>query len=328
MNESELIQTWNSEKPIYEAWGVHIANSICNDLEKDQTDLCSFFKIPVNPRLKDDKSFVDKAFHRPGKGYTDPYNQIEDKVGIRFVVLLLEDIDKICGIIEKNNKWTFDACKHFDEDKENEPLLFTYQSVHYVVRPANDFNINDILIPKTTPCEIQIRTLLQHAHAELTHDAIYKAKKTVKASVHRTVAKSMALIETTDSFFSDATKQLNHGPLEEFSILSRLDAIYENLTGIKPHRQKSSLAVWDSFERFIDDSLINSIQTQLIDKSESICSAIKDHYSEHIMYQQSTILFVYWLMKRKRNALLKDWPLDYKLLELPSIDLGISLDQG
>lgn len=323
MNESEFKSTWDSEKPIYRAWGKYVVDNILKYIEDDGIKATEFFKIPPGYRLKDDGSLIDKAFYRPGKSYSDPYNQIEDKVGARFVVLLLEDIARICRIIERVGIWEFDRCKHFDEDRKNDPLLFTYQSVHYILRTKYDIKVDGVTIPYSTPCEVQIRTLLQHAHAELTHDAIYKSKRTVQPAVHRTVAKSMALIETTDDFFVDVTKQLNSGPLEEHSIPEKLDGIYYSITGIKPHNQKSSIVIWDAFEKFLDQDLVDSIQ-DLIKKNPHIPETIKKHYIDSNLYQQSVVLFVYWLLKKKRKRVLNDWPLSKESLEPLANDMGIS----
>lgn len=51
-------------------------------------------KISPVHRTKGDSSFVDEAFHR--KSYADPYAGVEDKVGVRFVVLLAGDV-KLVG---------------------------------------------------------------------------------------------------------------------------------------------------------------------------------------------------------------------------------------
>jgi len=174
--------------------------------------------------------------------------------------LLIEDIKDICKIVESCELWTFDPCKHFDTDRNENPLLFTYQSVHYILRPSKEIDYEGVTIGTEFPCELQIRTLLQHAHAELTHDAIYKAQKTVQPVVSRTVAKCMALIETTDTFFSEVTQKLNYGPLQEHCINDKMNSLYSNLTGIQPINCKSSLTIWDQFEQFIDDSLIDKIK--------------------------------------------------------------------
>lgn len=325
MNESEFIQKWNSEKPIYMAWGNYVVNTICQELENRGINLDEFLKIPAKSRLKDDSSLIDKAFYRPGKHYSDPYIQIEDKVGARFVVLLLDNINSICDIVQKCSAWEFDACKHFEDDKEKDPLLFTYQSVHYILRPIEDIALDDVVIPTSTACELQIRTLLQHAHAELTHDAIYKAKRTVQPKVHRTVAKSMALIETTDEYFTSVTKQLNYGPLHEHGVIDRLNGFYYSLTGIKSHQQKSSIVIWDEYEQFVDASLFENIQKTLSKtKYEFIPEKIRKRYSENVFYQQSIVLFIYWMLINKKRRLLENWPFQRELLEPMAVDIGVS----
>ncbi|WP_017443923.1 GTP pyrophosphokinase [Gayadomonas joobiniege] len=323
MTEAEFLAKWQEDKPVYDAWGKFVVAEICSSLESVNKELGTFLKIPAKHRLKDDQSLIDKAFYRAGKNYSDPYNDIEDKVGARFVVLTISDIDLICNIIKSSDLWTFDACKHFDEDKENSPLLFTYQSVHFVLRPKKQVSIDGVDIPENVPCEVQIRTLLQHAHAELTHDAIYKAKTAIKPKVHRTVAKSMALIETTDDFFTEVTKQLSKGPLEELAIVSQLDALYYGFTGIKADTQKSILTILDEFEDLIDSDLINTIE-QFINNNPAIPEIIKSKYSDGALYKQSTVLLLYWMLKRKKRRLLDNWPLDKKMLIPLANDIGVS----
>lgn len=326
MTEDEFRTKWDYEKPFFEKWGNNVLCAINQKLNETGKDYSSFVKIPAVVRVKDTQSLIDKAFYR-SKTYEDPYFDIEDKVGVRYVVLLIEDIRFLCQIIESFTEWDIDPCKHFDNDKEKDPLLFSYQSVHYIVRPKNAFEIEGTEIPADTPCEIQVRTLLQHAHSELTHDAIYKSKQSIKPLVQRTVAKCMALIETTDDFFSFATKELNNGPLEEFKIIDRLDGVYQSFTGNRSHNQKSSITVWDEFQDLIDDDLISNIQSQLInaDDFKYLSQIIKTRYADGGFYQQSTVLFLYWMLKFKKRRLLRDWPFSKGVLEPLASDLGVSI---
>ena len=166
-----------------------------------------FLKLPVTPRLKELKSLVDKALFRD-KTYTNPYQDITDKVGMRFVVLLSNDIRIVEDAILDIKDWTVSKDRDFEDELRARTLEFAYQSVHYVLRAATEMQYGDAVIPISTPCEVQIRTLLQHAHSELTHDTIYKPKKTASPEVKRTIAKSMALIEATDDFFVLAMNEL------------------------------------------------------------------------------------------------------------------------
>jgi len=324
MKESDFLKKWWDERASYEAWGGFVTQEILAQLHDTGVDLRTFLKVPATPRLKADDSLIDKAFYR-SKNYKDPYGEIEDKVGVRFVVLLLKDIEAISKVIIESSHWDFDACKHFDEDRRRDPLLFTYQSVHFILRPKFEAQFDGIRIPVGTPCEVQIRTLLQHAHAELTHDAIYKSKRAVQPEVHRTVAKSMALIETTDDFFGQVSSKLSSGPLEEFGVGARLDGMYQSLTGNPPANQKSSIVIWDEFEGLITEDLPDLIE-RFISKYSYLGDTITKRYLENGLYHQSVILFIYWMLKRKRTRLLKDWPLDRSLLEPLATDLGISLE--
>lgn len=323
MTEGEFQTKWDQEQHVYDAWGRFIVLEICSNIEERGENLSTFLKLPAKHRLKDEKSLIDKAFYRAGKNYADPYNDIEDKVGVRFVVLVIDDIELICDIIKSSEIWSFDACKHFHEDKEKSPLLFTYQSVHFVLRPQNAFMFDGVEISTDIPCEVQIRTLLQHAHAELTHDAIYKSKTAIKPRVHRTVAKSMALIETTDDFFTEVIQQLSQGPVDELGVVSKLDALYFSFTGIKAETQKSILSILDEFEDLVDDELIGKIE-EFVKSNIAVIEIIKSKYAESAIYKQSTVLLIYWMLKRRKRKLLDNWPLDKKMLIPLANDLGVS----
>lgn len=324
MNELIFLEKWKTEKTMYKAWGDFVIQIIENKLQELGTDdLDSFFKIPVKSRLKTQDSLLDKAFRR-NKSYADPYLEIEDKVGVRFVVLLTSDIEIIEDIIKENLIWDYDLSRDFKEEQEKDPLIFTYQSVHFILRPKKSILHNTIEIKPSTPCEVQIRTILQHAHAELTHDAIYKSKRIAQPKVHRTVAKSMALIETTDEFFCRVTKELNQGPLINLKIVEQLDSMYIALTELQPNHQKSSLSIWDAFEEFIDGELIHNIQL-FIDKNKYIPEIIKEKYLLNTIYRESIVLFIFWMLKKHKNILLKNWPLPLENLAPLAIDIGVSI---
>lgn len=323
MNDAEIIKKWNTEKPVYEAWGRFIIDQVFCALSDQGFNIDHMIKIPVEPRLKADRQLIDKAFYR-NKDYENPYDDIEDKVGIRFVVLLVREIAIIKKIVEDCDHWIISHDRDFEQERLDEPFLFTYQSEHYVLRPKAEIQYEGKVISERVACEVQIRTLLQHAYAELTHDNIYKAKKDVHPIIHRTTAKSMALIETTDGFFEDVYNELQSGPLKDYSIIPRLDAIYKNITGCQSHTQKSALVVWDAFEDLIDDKLIENI-SRTVSVISGVAETINQRYAQHGFYQQSTVLFVYWLLRRRRSNLKDNWPLSWELLELIATDVGVSL---
>lgn len=104
-----------------------------------------------------------------------PLDTIDDRVGVRFVVLLTEQIKQVEAVIEGLGH-AFTKDRDYESERNARPLEFAYQSVHLVVRPKEPLQHGEIVIPKDLACEVQIRTLLQHAHSELTHDRLYKAR--------------------------------------------------------------------------------------------------------------------------------------------------------
>ena len=325
MTEEEFLQRWDLEAPSYKAWGDFVARSICDYLEASGINLSTFLKQSPSPRVKLKSSLIDKAFYR-GKNYTDPFQDIEDKVGCRFVVLLIEHIDKIVEVISSFDQWDSTECRHFCQERDKDPLLFTYQSVHYVVRPKRDLSIDGLVVKAGTPCEIQIRTLLQHAYAELTHDAVYKAKALVEPKVHRTVAKSMALIETTDGFFSEVNNSLKFCNYDEQLFYTELEGLYFSHVKRRPMPQeKSSIVIFDAFRELFDENLI-SLLTKFWQRNADLEAIFDDISNKSPLYSQSIIIFVVWLVKRKKHIVIRDWPISKRALEAIATDIGESLD--
>lgn len=228
MTELEFRKKYESEIDIYSEWGNIIKNNILDSLIDKNYDLSVLLKIPPNPRIKGIESIISKAYYR-GKAYKDPYNEITDKVGVRFVVLFVEEIRIIEDIITNNNKWTYSKDKDFEKEKDLKPTEFVYQSQHYILRNNNsDLNTGKFVIPVDTPCEVQIRTLLQHAYSELTHDTIYKPNFHIQSELHRLASRSMALIETTDTIFTKVNLKLEEIVKERNKYIEELAEIYND----------------------------------------------------------------------------------------------------
>ena len=236
MNEQEILARWEADKPLYRAWAKLIDPEIERRLVSAiaPTPLDYFLKVPMVPRLKGDTSLIDKALYR-SKPYKNPYEDITDKVGMRYVVLLTTHINTFCSIIESRECeafWSWSKDKDYEEERLAKPLEFSYQSVHYVLRSKAELSVDGVNLPEGLACEVQIRTLLQHAHSELTHDTLYKPKTTAKPSIKRTVAKSMALIEATDEFFEQAMKDLASASEPQRQLLDYLSTTYRKGTGL------------------------------------------------------------------------------------------------
>lgn len=200
--ETEFLDRWRKESPAYSAWGKFVAQKLTETLTGVVSPLALevFLKMPVRPRVKGDDSLLQKAFHR-NKNYSDPYDEIEDKVGL-IVVLLANDIAAVERAIKGVDDWIAEKARDRVQEQVARPCEFDYQSVHYILRSRLPIQFEGTGVPADLPCEVQVRTLLQHACSELTHDTIYKPNVQSTPSLKRAAAKSMALIEATSDYFS------------------------------------------------------------------------------------------------------------------------------
>jgi ppGpp synthetase/RelA/SpoT-type nucleotidyltranferase len=329
MNESDIINRWKSDQPIYSAWADFILNEINSRLLAliNPTPLDYFLKVPVKPRLKAESTLVDKALFR-NKDYQNPYADITDKVGMRYVVLLTSDIKKLCAIIEGSDCchfWDPSKDRDYEEERLIKPLEFSYQSVHYVLRAKQEIERLGVKIPIGTACELQIRTLLQHAHSELTHDTLYKPKTNAQPHVKRTVAKSMALIEATDEFFEQAMQNLNEAAKGQRELLEQLTLLYFLNIGEQPGSERSNQLLIDTFWKNLPANINEEISSYLNSK-DFIYDRIKGRLELLHIFKQPVILLAYYMVDKMAETTKQYWPTDRGDLELVFSDLGKSID--
>jgi putative GTP pyrophosphokinase len=325
VNESELLAKWAQEKPLYEAWGQYVVSCVTDRLRiaVAPRKLEEVIKIPPVPRLKIDSSFIDKAFHR--KKYADPYAGVEDKVGVRFVVLLASDV-KLLGKIIAECGFEVSKDRDFERERDARPLEFTYQSDHFVVRTSQEVEVGGLLLPKGMPCEVQVRTLLQHAHSELTHDRIYKGKTEAPTKVRRTVARSMALIETTDEFFGQVVMALEEADRPTRMLLEELQGIYkETVSGIAPEEAKSNILIVDALGPVLGANACTSLR-RLLASRPYIPERIATEAAQSHLFRQPAILLAYLGVASKPAETVQAWPLTREELRPIFAQLGKSID--
>lgn len=320
----DFISYLKSHEKVFRAWGEFVAEEIQNRLSKeiDPISVNNFLKIDPKVRTKEIPSALAKIGR---KNYTSPKTQMTDLVGVRFVVLLAEHIKIVCDIIESSDKWNVTVSKDFIEEIQQNPKAFDYQSKHYEIRPKQEFTTSKgITIPAELCCEVQVRSLLQHAYAELVHDNIYKPNGDVPKQAEREVAKSMALMETTDDLFSRTLQILNDSnkPLEE--MLQNLSQLYQREVGvITDMDKKTNMIFLETFRKSIDSSNVESI-CNLLKKKKYILVKIQESATEMYFFRQPVVLFVYWLIETfGADEICQKWPLPAynKSLKLICTDL-------
>ncbi len=316
----EFQKKYEAEKPMYKAWGDFVAQYIMEHLNLSSSEKQHIIKIPVEPRVKDTESIIAKAFFRNGKNYTDPFNQITDKVGIRFVVMVTDQIKIIEDVIKKSKIWEYSKDQDYQEIIEKKPDVFGYQSVHYVVRNIQEFAYDGKTIKKGIACEIQIRTLEQHAYAELSHDYFYKNNDSIASSLRRSLARSMALNETTDELFSKVYDMMS----KETDKYTQLMSILKKLYPFGKYSEKINRSIYENILELIDKYKITGEQIEDFIQPYMI-NCISDR-QDLILFTQPVVMVLYYLVGNHRNELLKIWEQPKQQLEFIFSDLGIAYD--
>jgi ppGpp synthetase/RelA/SpoT-type nucleotidyltranferase len=308
--------------PALQAWGDVVTSRVVGRLATFGL-APTVIKIEPKPRVKAIESALGKVQR---KGYDNPLEQMTDLVGTRFVVLLINHVSKIGDILKSFNDWDVKLARDFLEERKKSPTTFDYQSQHYEVRNRFDLKHGRTRIPAGTCCEVQIRTLLQHAYAELTHDGIYKDAVDVTPRALRLVARSVALMETTDEIFTDTMSEIDKVSATRESAFQDLQKLYASRVGSSLVDRKMNLAVLDAFRSRIPQDMKREI-ARFLRANKFVVERIVERGKRSMLFAQPIIFFTYWLARQLPVDAVRDqWPLPGSLrdLELVLSDLGIS----
>lgn len=325
--ETELIAKWDCAKAYHLAWGRHVRDQVITHLAPliSPTTVGYFLKTVVEPRLKDDAKLVEKAYYR-GKGYSDPFNDMTDKVGIRFVVLLGSDIEQVVKAVEAVSGWTSSKDRDYEREQKKNPIEFGYAAVHFVVSPTSQIDVSGLKIPAGTTCEVQIKTLLQHAYAELTHDTIYKPQIDATPIMQRNAAKAMALLEATNDYFEAVAKDVSNALASVREVSNKLSIAYKQATGLEPRPGLLEGLLLDAYEPSESEDYMHAVSEMLLGKPFLI-EKIKERVADkNPLFAQPAILLAYLAATRSPRKAKKAWPLTSNEIEPILNDLGESLN--
>lgn len=138
------------------------------------------------------------------KVYVNPLEEIEDFCGIRVICYYESDLNKIEDIIRKE----FDVTSGSDKQKEIDVDRFGYSSRHLICKIKDEWlNVPNYRNLGGLKMEIQVRTMLMHTWAAISHKLLYKREKDAPREIKRSLSKLSALIELADEKF-DSIKDL------------------------------------------------------------------------------------------------------------------------
>jgi ppGpp synthetase/RelA/SpoT-type nucleotidyltranferase len=329
-----MIKDFNKDKPLLEEFGKYIIEQINISISKKlpYLNLEYFFKVTPSYRLKEDKSLIDKAFFR-NKSYKDPYADINDKLGIRLIVLTMDDVKLIEDAVKSIPNVEMSKDRDSLVERLERPDIFTYQSDHYILRPTKIFNIKGKSLNVNLSCELQARTLLQHAYAEVSHTTTYKPRLSATQEnsnkTLRSLAKTSALVEITDDEFNFIMTDFQERTILSNMVLKEIHEIYSKKISKTGPISKSDELIVESFYHLLNEDTSKKINLFYSESKNSfIIDKIKDRNKTNPIYRNPSILFLYYIAKTiPPEEIIDIYPLNIETISELMNDLGLSIDQ-
>ncbi|MER1958863.1 MAG: hypothetical protein ABS942_15880 [Solibacillus sp.] len=196
---NQLIQSFEKDKDAYEYCERKIAQVV--------EDICKFENLSIHKiesRVKKVDS-LEKKIEKKNK-YTE-IDQITDIVGIRIITLFEDEVDNVAAVLKK--EFEIDVENSADKRIKENPETFGYASLHYVLslkEPRK--SLSEFALIKDISFEVQVRSVLQHAWAEIEHDLGYKSNSEIPRHIRRNFSRVSSLLEAADIEFVRIKEEL------------------------------------------------------------------------------------------------------------------------
>jgi ppGpp synthetase/RelA/SpoT-type nucleotidyltranferase len=191
------VRNYEIGRPKFETYCTDIQRIIEGILEDNGINIHS-----IECRAKSIESYRKKILKLDKTGlpkYSNPLIDITDLAAVRVIVFTTSYVKTVCDIVEQN--FAVSEKKDLGEER-SDSKNFGYQSVHYLVSHTDDrLKLSDYKKFGKMICEVQVRTILQHAWAQIEHDIQYKSDNEIPKEIGRKFRALAGLIEIADREF-------------------------------------------------------------------------------------------------------------------------------
>ncbi|WP_338559115.1 GTP pyrophosphokinase [Acinetobacter sp. KS-LM10] len=200
MDHKKIDQWYVKNAHLYDS----LAQSVVQILKSImKAEKISFVDVPYRVKTKD--SCIGKL--KKKSDYTS-FEDMTDLAGLRIITLVESDLEKVSKIISEN----FNV--HEEDSGDKADLLgadkFGYRSIHFVCDIGKQREkLPEFSLYKDLCFEIQIRTALSHAWAEIEHDRGYKLGGELPAHLKRRFNLLSGLLESADLEFNRLSEEIN-----------------------------------------------------------------------------------------------------------------------
>ena len=229
--------------------------------------------------MKSFNSYYLKLLKFPPKKDTSDLPVLTDILGVRIICPFLQDINEVERILLKN----FKIIEVERKGSERTFREFGYESVHFLLEIPEEFKVG-LVLPKNLIFEIQLRTILQDAWAEVEHELIYKSEfspfdqplKRKLASINASLSLADIIFQEIRDYQNKLNAELEKRRFEFYSMADEYTAQVLPETNIVQHDNVGHGEELKLAET-IDDLILSAIEAHnqnLFDKAEKIYTKI------------------------------------------------------
>ncbi len=153
----------------------------------------------IKYRIKRFENYYRKLLRNNAPSSEKENGAIGDLLGVRIICPFLEDVERIEALLVEN----FDVIEADRKGADHSFSEFGYDSVHLLSR-IDPGQLETVLSGSRRVCEIQLRTILQDAWAEVEHELVYKSDISLpNDSIRRKLASLNATLTLSDLIFQE-----------------------------------------------------------------------------------------------------------------------------
>ncbi len=199
-HSAAILEQYRTLKPLFEELSAALPGRLRQFFDDSGIVVAS-----IEARVKSEASLKGKL-ELKGDKYADIYD-ITDIIGLRVITFYIDDVDKVASVVER--LFEIDWENSVDKRKIQEIDRFGYQSLHYICRiPESSYKAEDHPELNKIRFEVQMRTVLQHAWANMNHDTGYKSGVEIPAVYLRNLSRLAGMLELVDDEFSRIRTEL------------------------------------------------------------------------------------------------------------------------
>lgn len=225
---------FESRLPLYESLAEEVLFVMNDAVTKTQIKTHS-----VLARVKSRASFLEKVSR---KNYHHPFENVQDLVGGRIVCLFYDDIPNLANLVRQH----FNVLSEENKIQDAPDDTFGYMSVHFTCTLHDHYTGPRYDRLKGIVFEIQVRTILMDAWANVSHHLAYKGEASIPAQLRRDFHALSGLFYVADkqfqTFFDGVVKTEDDTPpaeMDPFPVPIDRASVRKFLRQMFPDRQNS-----------------------------------------------------------------------------------------